>query len=202
MTTTWPVRLRAPQEAAVALGDLLALAARLGLAQRLQLAERALADDAVGEQPGVALEVEHGALHVVVVHAALGAGVEAQQVELDLQGEHVVAAERRFLEVQQAVAQGVAGLDQLAPGVGADDAVREQAALLLEGAHRDLGTRSEEAVHALAAQLVPVPAQARLDVEDFFAAVAAREVAHRWLLLPGPGFSDRQIPIPERTPAR
>ena len=159
--------------AAVALGDLLALATRLGLAHGLELREGALADDAVRREAGVALEVQHGALDLVVVHAALGSGVEAEQVELDLELEDVVAAERRFAQVEQAVAERVAGLHHLAPGVGADPPVGEQAALLLEREDRGLGVRAEEAVHAFSAQLEALPAQAGLDVEDFFAAVAA-----------------------------
>ena len=165
-------------EPAVALGDLLALAARLGLAHRLQLDQGALADDAVQRQACVALEIDDRALDIVVVHTALGAGVEAQQVELDLQGEDVVAAERRFAQVQEPVAELVPGLDQFSPRVGADDAVDDKAALLLERAHGELGAGPEEAVHALAAQLEAAPAQACLDIEDFFSAVAAGEVAH------------------------
>ena len=124
------------------------------------------------------LEVEDGALHLVVVDAAFGAGVEAQQVELDLKGQHVVAAERRFAQVEQAVAERVARFNELAPRVGAHDAVGQQAALLLEGAHGELRAGAEEPVHAFAAELEALAAQAGLDVEDFFAAVAAREVAH------------------------
>ena len=101
------------------------------------------------------------------------------QVELHLKGQHVVAAERRLAQVEQAVAEGVAGLHQLAPRVGAHEAVDQQAALLLEGAHGERRARAEEPVDALAAELEALPAQAGLDVEDFFAAVAAREVAHR-----------------------
>jgi len=165
--------------AAVALRDLLALPARLRLAQGRELDDGALADDAVDGEAGVALEVEHGALHVVVVDAALGAGVEAHQVELHLEGQHVVAAERRLAQVEQAVAEGIARLHQLAPGVGAHEAIDQQAALLLEGTHGELCARAEEPVDALATELEALPAQAGLDVEDFFAAVAAREVAHR-----------------------
>ena len=165
-------------EASVPFGDLLAFTARLGLAHRLELDQRAFADDAVERQAGVALEIDDRALDLGVVHAALGAGVEAQQVELDLQGEDVVAAERRFAQVQEPVAELVSGLDQLSPRVGADDAVDDQAALLLERAHGELGAGPEEAVHALAAQLEAAPSQACLDVEDFFSAVAAGQVAH------------------------
>ncbi len=165
--------------AAVALGDLLALAPRLRLAHGLELAEGALADDTVQGKAGVALEVEHRALDLVVVHAALRPGVEPEQVELDLQPEDVVAAEGRLAQVQQAVTERVARLHELAPGVGAHASVGEQAALLLEREDRGLGVRPEEAVHALPAQLEALPEQAGLDVEDFFAAVAAGEVAHR-----------------------
>ena len=112
------------------------------------------------------------------MHAALRPGVEAQQVELDLELQHVVAAERRLAQVEQAVAERVAGLDELAPRVGAHAPVGEQAALLLEREDRGLGVRPEEAVHAFAAQLEALPEQAGLDVEDFFAAVAAGEVTH------------------------
>ncbi len=93
--------------------------------------------------------------------------------------EDVVAAEGRLAQVQQPVAERVARLHELAPGVGADAPVGEQAALLLEREDRGLGVRPEEAVHALSAQLEALPEQAGLDVEDFFAAVAAGEVAHR-----------------------
>jgi hypothetical protein len=73
------------------------------------------------------------------VDAALGSGVEAEQVELDLQGKDVVAAELRLAEVEEAVAELVAGLDQLAPRVVADLAVDQQVAALLKGADGVLG---------------------------------------------------------------
>jgi hypothetical protein len=164
--------------APVPVGDLLSLPPGLGLAQRLELHEGALADDAVKRQTGVALEVQDGVLGLLVQHAPLGACVEPQQVELDLQRQDVVAAERGFAEVQQPVSRRVARFDQLAPGVGADDPVHEQAAALLERAYGELGVWPEVAVHALSPELEPLRQQAGLDVEDFFAAVAAGEIAH------------------------
>ena len=183
MVTDCPVSVRAATQPRSRSGIFLPSRPDSALRTASSLLERAVADDAVRRHPGVALEVEDGALDLLVVHAALRPGVEAEQVELDLELQHVVAAERRLAQVEQAVAQGVAGLHQLAPGVGAHAPVGEQPALLLEREHGDLGAGAEEAVDALSAQLEALPAQAGLDVEDFFAAVAAGEVAHRRLLV-------------------
>ena len=165
-------------EAFVAVGDLLALAARFGLAQGVELAQRVVADHAVGRQTGVALKVDQRALDRGVEDAALGSGVEAEEVELDLQRQYVVAAKGGDAQVQQAVAERVAGLDQLVPGVGPEDAVDEQPALLLEGPEGELAGRPEKAVEAFVAELVPEPVQPLLHVGDFFAAIAESQCAH------------------------
>ena len=166
-------------QAAVPVGDLLALAAGLGLAQRLELGQGRRPDDAVGHQARVALEVEDRPFDALVVQAALGAGVEAEQVELDLQGEDVVAAELRLAQVEEPVAERVAALDELAPGVVADLAVDEQAAALLKGQDGEPRARSVEAVDAFVAEHEALAAQAFLHVRDFSAAITEGEVAHR-----------------------
>jgi len=165
--------------AAVPVGDLLPLTSRLGLADRLQLLERALPHDPVRVESRVLLEVQRGTLDLLVVHAALRTCIEPQQVQLDLERQHVVAAERGFAQVEQPVSEGVAGLHELAPCVGADACVGEQAPLLLEREYGQFRVRPEESVDALPAQLEALAVQPGLDVEDFFAAVAAGEVAHR-----------------------
>ncbi len=87
-------------EAVVAVGDLLALAARFGLAQRVELDKGLVADDPVRRQADVTLEVDHGAFDGRIEDATLGAGVEAEQVELDLQRQDVVAAERGHAQIE------------------------------------------------------------------------------------------------------
>ena len=59
--------------------------------------------------------------------AVLAARVEPERVQLALQRADVVAAEHRGVQVQGAVAQAVARLDQLAPGVGPHEAVHPEA---------------------------------------------------------------------------
>src|SRR5581483_8450178 len=58
---------------------------------------------------------------------------------------HVVAPEHGLAQVQQAVAQLVAGLDQRPPRLPAADAVHPQAAPFLEGAHGLVGGVAERA---------------------------------------------------------
>ena len=58
----------------------------------------------------------------------LTARVEPERVQLPLERADVVAAEAGRVQVQGAVAQPVAGLDELAPGVGPDQAVDPQVA--------------------------------------------------------------------------
>ena len=121
-------------EPLVALGDLLALATALRLAYRVQHRQGGLADYSVWLQAGVALELFDRVVDGLVEDASLRPGVEAEQVEFDLQAEHVVAAEGGHAKVQKALADFVAGLHQLAPGVGLHAAVDDEAAALLEGA--------------------------------------------------------------------
>ena len=68
--------------------------------------------------------------------AVLAPGVEAERVEAALEVVDVVAAQHRRREVEQAVAEAEAALDQRAPGLGSADAVDAQAALRLELADR------------------------------------------------------------------
>ena len=167
-----PGRACAPPRTLVALRDLLALAAALGLAHRVQHGQRGLADDTVRLQAGVALELLHSVVDRFVEDAALRPGIEPQQVELDLESEHVIAAEGRHAQVQEAISERVAGLDQLPPGVGPHDPVDEQAAALLEGLKGRRGAPAEEAVETLVAELEAQRKEPLLDVGDLFAAVA------------------------------
>ena len=64
-----------------------------------------------------------GAVGVRTEEAVLLAGVEAKRVQLALQRADVVAAEHRGVQVERAVAQPLAGLDELAPRVGPDEPV-------------------------------------------------------------------------------
>ena len=75
--------------------------------------------DAVGVLTHVALELAQGPVGGRPEHPVLAARVEPQRVQLALERADVVAAEDGRVQVQRAVAQPVAGLDQLAPGVGA-----------------------------------------------------------------------------------
>ena len=75
--------------------------------------------------------------------AVLAAGVEPERVQLALQRAHVVAAGMRRVQVEGAIAELAARLDELAPGVGADQAVDPQAAPSLERADGGVGRRPE-----------------------------------------------------------
>ncbi len=61
-----------------------------------------------------------GAVGVGSEQSVLAPRVEPERVQLALERPHVVAAEVRGVQVQGPVAQPVAGLDQLSPGVGPD----------------------------------------------------------------------------------
>ena len=66
---------------------------------------------------------QHGTLDVFVVDASLRSRVEAEEIELDLEGEDVVAAKWGLAEIEEAVAEPIARLDKFLPRVVADDRV-------------------------------------------------------------------------------
>src|SRR4051794_31468186 len=71
--------------------------------------------DAVDGDAGVALEVLEGPFGVGTEDAVQPARIEPEGVEPPLECEHVVAADQRLAEVQEAVAELVPGLDQGVP---------------------------------------------------------------------------------------
>ena len=102
--------------------------------------------DAVGREAGVALELPERGFGLGPEDAVLATGVEAEPVEPALKVGDVVAAQHRPAEVEQAVAEPVAALDQRAPGLRSADAVDAQAARVLELADRALGRVAEGTV--------------------------------------------------------
>ena len=111
--------------------------------------ERVGSGDAVQYQPGVPLEVAQGTGGVGSEDAVDPTGVEAEAPETELEVGDVVATEHRRVQVQVAVAEAVAGLDEGGQRVVIDVAVLVQAPLRLEPG--DLGSRvwSESAVGQL-----------------------------------------------------
>jgi len=103
------------------------------------------ADDAVDGDRG------HVLVERLLEGAHRGLGLRAED-PVDLQALARVAGQVAELELLLDPANGVAGAappdgdDQRPPGVGADDAVDGQAPLPLEGAHRRVGGRAEDAV--------------------------------------------------------
>jgi hypothetical protein len=128
----------------------------------------------VGGQPGVALELEHGPLGVVPEDAVDPPGVEAQGAQPALKLGDVVAAEHRSGEVEQTVAQAVAGLHERRPGLGPTDAVHAQAPDVLEGTERGLGAGAE-ATGVVGGGVVAGARQAGLQIPDGLAGDALPE---------------------------
>ena len=134
--------------------------------------------DAVVLEPGVLLEVAHGAGGAGVEEAVDGAGVEAEVVEHLLQLDHVRAPEGRLAQVEQPCAGPVAGLDDVAPGGGPNDPVGQQAQSLLEGPHGGLGPLPEDAVYPPGTEVEAEGLQAGLEVHDLPPPIALPQRAH------------------------
>src|SRR5688500_6948237 len=119
-------------------------------------------EDAVSGDAVLALERAHGAVGGDTEYPVFLAGVEAERVQTCLESGDVVSPHGRMLLVEVSIAQVPGGLDDLAPCVGADDPVDEDASVLLERAYRGGCARSEEP--GFVVDLVPERAQSRLDV--------------------------------------
>src|SRR5262249_21338519 len=101
------------------------------------------ANDAVGEQADVSLEVPHGAIGPLPENAVRSAGVETQDVQASLEGEDVVTSMEGDPKVEHAVSQASSGFDQLLPRVRPHESVHQVLAPLLELSHRWSGRRPE-----------------------------------------------------------
>ena len=119
---------------------------RIGVAEpsseAIQRVDRGGTADPVDAEAGVALELLDGADGVGSEDAVDPPGVEAQPTEPALQLGDVLAAGHGGLQVQQAVAQLVALLDERTPGEGTADAVGVESVVGLErddGALRPVG---------------------------------------------------------------
>ena len=105
--------------------------------EKVQGAQRFRAADAVRVQPVLTLVGHQRVVGVQPEVAVDQAGVEPEILQPGLQGGDVVAVHRRAeLMVQRAGAEPVRRLLQRTVGRLADDAVDQQPAVLLEGAHR------------------------------------------------------------------
>ena len=115
-------------------------------ADPFELVQRLGADDPVLPHGDVPLELAHGAVAAFAEDAVLASRVEPERVQPALQGADVVAPQHRHAQVQDPVAEPVAGLDELVPRLRAHAAVDQQPAALLERAHGRLGLRAELAL--------------------------------------------------------
>ena len=111
-----------------------------------QLPERRRPQDAVHGEPRVALEVGQGLGGEGPEDAVDATGVEAEGRQPSLQVGDVVAAQHGAAEVEEAVPEAQARLDQGRPGLGAADAVDAQAPAVLEALDGGLGPGPEDAV--------------------------------------------------------
>ena len=111
-----------------------------------QLVEGCSAQDAIGGQPGVALELSEGACGGVAEDAVDPARVEAQAAQALLQLGDVVTPQHGRPAVEEAVTQREAGLDQGVPGLRTADTVDAQSAQALEGFDRGPRGGSEQPV--------------------------------------------------------
>ena len=94
--------------------------------------DRVEPDDPVDRGRDVALELAEAAIGPRPEDPVLLARVEPEGVQHPLELADVVTAERRRAQVQGAVAEPVAGLDELPPRVGPQDPVRWEPAGALE----------------------------------------------------------------------
>ena len=123
-----------------------------------------------GSMPRVALELPERVLGLRSEDAVLAAGVEAERVEPPLQLGHVVAAQHGRAQVEQAIAERTATLDQRAPGLGPADAVDAQPAARLEVANRRRAVSSPKKPSSVTEQ--PHCVETDLEVTNCVAAVA------------------------------
>jgi hypothetical protein len=98
---------------------------------------------AVRRQPGVALEVLQRPFGPGPEDPVDDAGVEAERAQLVLQLGDVVASQHRSPQVEQSIAEVVAGLDERRPGVLTADAVGDEPTVVLEPVHRREGLVAE-----------------------------------------------------------
>ncbi len=104
-----------------------------------------VASDPVSSESGIPLEVEECPCTVRPEHAVDPASVEPKASEAQLQIGDVVAPHHRRVEIEVAVAQAVASLDQCSHGSGVETTVFMEAPFGLEAAETGLGVRAEEA---------------------------------------------------------
>src|SRR5581483_3850642 len=147
-------------------------------AQALERGQRSRADDSVGRLAHVELELGDRVGGPGAEDAVLLADLEAERVEAPLELADVVAPERGGTQVQDAVPQTVAGLDELAPGLAPDHAVRREPSLLLERSDGGLGRRPEPAVELVGVDPVSELEKTMLDVANGIAGVGAADDPH------------------------
>ncbi len=110
--------------------------------------QRVRAHDPVRFVADVALEQPERGVGPRTVEAVLLPAVEAEGVQHPLELAHVVTSEHRGAVIQGAIAELPAGLDELLPRVGTDEAVDLQVPLPLEPSDGGLRRRSERARRA------------------------------------------------------
>ncbi len=102
------------------------------------------------------------------------AGVEAERVEAALELDDVVAAQHRAADVEHAITEAEAALDQRGPGLAAADAVDSQRSVFLERPKFTLRGRTE-APELLGRDRMSERDEPLLEVPDRFAAAARPE---------------------------
>ena len=102
-----------------------------------------VAGDPVSSQAGVSLKVEKCPCTVRPEHAVDPASVEPTASEAQLQIGDVVAPHHRRVEIEVAVAQAVASLDQCSHGAAVETTVFVKAPCGLEAAEAGLGVKAE-----------------------------------------------------------
>jgi hypothetical protein len=135
-------------------------------------------DDPVHPGRDVALELPDATVGARPEDPVLLAGVEPEGVQHPLERADVVPAERRRAQVQGAVAEPVAGLDELAPRVRADDPVRWEPPGPLELTHGRLGGVAEGPVELVGRDVQPRPEQPVLYVADVLASRTVSDQVH------------------------
>jgi hypothetical protein len=127
--------------------------------------DRGRAARRVGDQTGIALEVDEGLRGALAEDAVNSSGVESKGAELALEISDVVTAQRGRAVVQQPVAEREAGLHQPVPRLVPAHPIDAKAASVLEGADGDLcpGTEVPEVV---ASAVVTERAQPPLQIAD------------------------------------
>ena len=107
--------------------------------QTVEQRDRLVARDAVGGQAGVRLELGERARSRRAEDAVDSARVEAEQAETALELSDVIATLHRSAEVEESIAELVAGLDDRGPGLVIADAGDLEPTRHLECSYRDLG---------------------------------------------------------------